>query len=205
MTDKPARPRKRDGTLRDSLIEVGITLLREKGPDGLSLRECAARAGVSHAAPTYHFKNLKGLSTAIAARAFNLFAQSMEASIADAADTPRAKLEAICEGYLAFAKAHRDLFLFMFSGLDLNGEDPEFETASTRAYTILSEVSEPFVGPGDDPEEIELLIWSLAHGYSHLAMVNKKRPRSKGNELPTLANILRHLELKPSGAGSDQT
>jgi AcrR family transcriptional regulator len=205
MTNKATRPRKRDGTLRDGLIEVGITLLREKGPDGLSLRECAARAGVSHAAPTYHFKNLKGLSTAIAARAFSLFAQSMETSIADAADTPSARLAAICEGYLAFAKAHRELFLFMFSGLDLNGDDPEFEAASTRAYTILSEVSAPFVGPGDDPEEIELLIWSVAHGYSHLAMINKKRPRSKGNDLPTLANILRHLDIKPSETGSDQT
>ena len=104
MTNRATRPRKRDGTLRDGLIEVGITLLREKGPDGLSLRECAARAGVSHAAPTYHFKNLKGLSTAIAARAFCLFAQSMETSIADAADTPSARLAAICEGYLAFAR-----------------------------------------------------------------------------------------------------
>lgn len=199
MTDKAIPPRKRDGTLRDSLIEVGITLLREKGADGLSLRECAARAGVSHAAPTYHFKNLRGLSTAIVARAFNLFARSMETSIADAPDTPRARLAAICEGYLAFAKAHRELFLFMFSGLELNGDDPEFKAASSRAYAVLSEISAPFAGPGDDPEEIELLIWSLVHGYSHLAMINKRRPRSKGNELPPLANILRHMDIKPSG------
>ncbi|WP_417671456.1 TetR/AcrR family transcriptional regulator [Roseibium sp.] len=193
MTTSKNTTRKRDGSLRTALVEAGISILREKGIEGLSLRECAAQAGVSHAAPGYHFKNLTGLYTAISARGFELFAASMDVSRSKADQTPKAQLLAICEGYLDFAVNHRELFLFMFSGQQLDGGNQDFAAASSRAYAILRETCEPFVEPGTDPEEIELLVWSLVHGYTHLAMINKKRPRHVGEALPKLPNLLRHL------------
>jgi len=189
-------PRRRDGSLRKDLVEAGISILRDKGIEGLSLRECAARAGVSHAAPAYHFKNLTGLYTAISARGFELFSESMDAKRQEAGKDPRDQLLAICEGYLDFAVGHRELFLFMFSGQEMDPQNQDFDTVSSRAYRILSETCAPFVEAGTDPEEIELLVWSLVHGYTHLAMVNKKRPKHIGAALPLLPDLLRHLDFR---------
>ena len=55
------------GDLRQALVAAGIELLDEGGLAALTLRRCAARAGVSHAAPAHHFKGLRGLLTAIVA------------------------------------------------------------------------------------------------------------------------------------------
>ncbi|WP_417688883.1 TetR/AcrR family transcriptional regulator [Roseibium sp.] len=188
--------RKRDGTLRSDLVAAGIDILKEKGMEGLSLRECAARAGVSHAAPGYHFRNLAGLNTAIAAQGFKLFADAMDNRRKTADATPSAQLQAICEGYLDFARSHRELFLFMFSGQEFSGDNDDFGEASGRAYAILRETCSPLVPSGSDPEEIELLVWSLIHGYSHLATVNKKRPTRLGEALPPFPALLAHLDFK---------
>ena len=68
------------GNLRSALIDSGLALLANEGLAGLTLRRAAAAAGVSHAAPAHHFDGLPGLLTAIAARAFQLFADQMEAA-----------------------------------------------------------------------------------------------------------------------------
>jgi len=52
------------GNLREALIEAGTEILDEDGLEALSLRACAKRAGVSHAAPQHHFGNLEGLRIA---------------------------------------------------------------------------------------------------------------------------------------------
>ncbi|MGH8432616.1 MAG: TetR family transcriptional regulator, partial [Solimonas sp.] len=54
----PARKRSRTyhhGDLREALVAAAIALLEEKGLSGFTLRQCARRAGVSHAAPAHHF------------------------------------------------------------------------------------------------------------------------------------------------------
>ena len=40
------------GNLRRALLDEALAVIAEKGVEGLSLREVAARVGVSHAAPT---------------------------------------------------------------------------------------------------------------------------------------------------------
>ena len=70
----PARPPK---YLRVALVDAGLALLAIEGLAGLTLRACAARAGVSHAAPAHHFAGLPGLLTAIAARGFGIFTDTI--------------------------------------------------------------------------------------------------------------------------------
>ncbi|GAB2182944.1 TetR/AcrR family transcriptional regulator [Roseibium sp. LAB1] len=193
MTVSPPSRRKRDGSLRTDLVDAGVALLRERGPDGLSLRECAAKAGVSHAAPGYHFKNLAGLSTAIAARGFALFCRAMEQRLEASAPAATERLTAICHGYLDFATGHPELFLFIFSGQKFNEDDEEFVGHASRAYAILRETCAPLVPKGTDPEEIEILVWSLVHGYAQLAMTRKKESPGLGRGWPDLGAILAHL------------
>ena len=49
------------GNLRDTLIYTGDLELQERGPESLSLREIAKRAGVSHNAPYRHFESKSAL------------------------------------------------------------------------------------------------------------------------------------------------
>jgi len=58
------------GELKEALVTAGRKLLEEKGLRGFTLRECARRAQVSHAAPAHHFKSMDDLLAEIAARGY---------------------------------------------------------------------------------------------------------------------------------------
>ena len=67
------------GDLREALITAGRSLLEEKGLTGFTLRECARRAEVSHAAPAHHFKSVDDLLAEIATQGFAQLAETMTA------------------------------------------------------------------------------------------------------------------------------
>lgn len=194
MSDKSGNSRKRDGSLKTALVDAGVELLGKRGADGLSLRECAAMAGVSHAAPGYHFKNLMGLSTAIAARGYRLFAEAMTKRLEAAESSDMDRLAAICHGYMDYASAHPELFLFIFSGQKFNEEDEDFCQHAAHAYEILRNTCAPMVPPGTDREEIEVLVWSLVHGYAQLSMTRKKDNPKLDRSWPEFDQVFRHLE-----------
>src|ERR1700752_2032838 len=54
------------GDLRAVILTEAARLVAERGADGLSLRELARTAGVSHSAPAHHFTDRRGLFTALA-------------------------------------------------------------------------------------------------------------------------------------------
>ena len=161
------KSRHHHGNLHAALVEAGIELLRADGLDALSLRKCAARAGVSHAAPAHHFGNLDGLKRAIAQEAFSRFSAFMR-SHAEAADgTPHGRLIGICRGYLAFARAEPALYMMIFY---YQPKDPLEDRSSSASYNILRETCAPLVPPGTDPEVIETQVWSLVHGFALLSL-----------------------------------
>ena len=58
------------GSLRQALIEAAVKTIAKHGVDALSLRELAARAGVSPGAPYHHFSNRSELLASIAEEGF---------------------------------------------------------------------------------------------------------------------------------------
>ena len=52
------------------LLEESVRLIAEEGLGGLSFREMARRAGMSHQAPYHHFANREGILAAIALEGF---------------------------------------------------------------------------------------------------------------------------------------
>lgn len=75
------------GDLRRALLTAALDAIAQEGPDALSLRDLARRAGVSHAAPAHHFKDRTGLLTAVAAEGYALFADAL-------AEAPTSRSEA---------------------------------------------------------------------------------------------------------------
>lgn len=157
------------GDLRETLIKAGIELLHEGGAGALTLRKCAARAGVSHAAPAHHFDGIEGLLTAIAASGYQLFASTMLRHLNRAPDQKRKRLYSICEGYLEFAAANEALYGLMFNSSQVNFADPDLSKHSHAAFHILEQCCEPYKDQNADNVTLEITIWSMLHGYCSFA------------------------------------
>lgn len=185
MKPGPTKKPHHHGDLREALIVAGIGILSDGGLPALTLRACAARAGVSHAAPAHHFQGLPGLVAAICARGFDLFTRSMIKSRNKAGQDPYARLEGICEGYLAFAAKSPALFALIFSA-DIDFTlDQELVDNSTQAYLVLSAACAPFSTGTDGSKRLEITIWSLVHGYASL--MQKYRSECLRNDRMVLA------------------
>lgn len=185
------------GNLREALIDAGLMLLARDGMAGLTLRKCAALAGVSHAAPAHHFHGLNGLRNAIATRGFVIFADSMEEQAARCSQDPRARLHAICVAYVDFARRNPALFDLIFRGTwPHGGDDVDLAAAGTRAYGILAQACAPFVPAGAAPEIIETQVWSLVHGYASLLLSGKLGQNRPQAALDTVLALLDRLEMR---------
>jgi AcrR family transcriptional regulator len=150
-----------------------MELICEGGAGALTIRGVAARAGVSHAAPAHHFRSLMELRTAVAAQAHRDFTAMMESAIAEAPDTPRDALLAACIGYLRFARANPGLFQVMFNPVGVNKEDETLHAASEASYGVLARVCKPLAHGSAGPRGTEILVWSLIHGFSSLALLGE--------------------------------
>src|SRR5579859_5196860 len=108
------------GDLRRALLEAGIALAREGGPEAVVLREATRRAGVVPNAAYRHFASREALLQAVRAAALAAAAVAMETELAklppglDPADEARASLRATGTGYLNFAEAETGLFRTAF-------------------------------------------------------------------------------------------
>lgn len=158
------------GNLRDALLDAVGQTLAEKGTAGLSLREAARRAGVSHGAPAHHFGDKLGMLTAFSARGFERFGSRLRAA-ADGARSPSEKLVAAGVEYVRFAVEERAYFEVMFRNDLHDATDPHFEATSQAAFSVLMELASELTGYGqatDDALRTAIRAWSTAHGLATL-------------------------------------
>ncbi|MFE6410618.1 TetR/AcrR family transcriptional regulator [Streptomyces sp. NPDC057837] len=151
------------GDLRRAILTAALDVIAADGPLGLSLRDLARRAGVSHAAPAHHFKDRAGLLTAIAAEGFGLLATAL----GEAADLKEAGVR-----YVRFAREHPAHFQVMFTPELLRTGDLELATARALAGDALREAvtTVPSEGRGTDARLAGVAAWSLAHGFATLLL-----------------------------------
>ena len=171
MSDKPGY---HHGDLRRALLDAAELVLAERGVGGFTLRECARRAGVSHAAPAHHFGDVTGLLTALAALGFETLAAEMREARAGVTD-PGERLRAIARGYVAFARHHPQRFRLTFSRSRLNGDDPVYQAAAGAAFAELEAAIRLVHGAPEAPLEGDLRAaltqaWSVVHGFAHLLL-----------------------------------
>lgn len=163
------------GDLRRALLEAAEAELSEKGVEGFSLRGCAKRAGVSHAAPAHHFGDAAGLLSALTAEGFRRFVETVERRKAPAKADPHAALVAAGLGYVEFALGNPALFRLMFTSTRPDRDDEELALAARAAFEQLLGIVAPVDGE-TDPMESEkgrhdvAALWSVVHGLSELLL-----------------------------------
>src|ERR1700722_17770084 len=77
----PLRKTFRHGDLRRALLQAGIELARDGGPQAVVLREATRRAGVAPNAAYRHFSSHRDLLQAVRAAALSSLARAIEAEI----------------------------------------------------------------------------------------------------------------------------
>jgi AcrR family transcriptional regulator len=156
------RPNYHHGDLRAVILSEAANLVAQRGADGVSLRELARSAGVSHAAPAHHFVDRRGLFTALAAQGFRLLAEALTNARGHFADAALA--------YVRFALSHAGHYQVMFNKSLLDVEDAELAAAEAAAGAELARGVATLRDPHAqaDPAAAQLAAWSLVHGFSTL-------------------------------------
>lgn len=171
------------GDLREALLAAADQLLHDEGLQGLTLRACARRAGVSHAAPKHHFANLSDLLSEVAARGFDCLTRALEEARARVGDDPDERFIAAVRTYVEYARSHPAHFRLMFLSDSHKSCNESLASARSRAFAELADIitlqrGEPDVAPEELRQRVMqaglmediILGWSYLHGYTQLLM-----------------------------------
>lgn len=152
------------GDLKSVILAQAAELVAERGADGVSLRELARVAGVSHAAPAHHFTDRRGLFTALAAQGWRMLAEAL----ADA----RPEFLNAAGAYVAFALEHPGHYEAMFDKSLVDETNDELAEAKAAAGAELSRGVATLTDARSqsDPEGAALAAWSLVHGFVMLRL-----------------------------------
>lgn len=188
------------GDLSRALVSAAEELLEERGVEGFTLRECARRAGVSHAAPAHHFGDVSGLLAEVAASGF----ERLTAAILKAKPRESDPAELMVLGnliYVQFAIDHPALFRLMFQSGRIDRSNERLRRAGAAAFATLKAALSGLRGDGDtdvmapeswrDPELLEQ--WALIHGLATLAVEGQLH--GAGSKKQLIAALREVLEL----------
>ena len=159
---------------RDKLCDAALQIFAEKGVEGLTLREVAARLGVSAMTPYRYFQDKDAILAAVRARAFNDFADALEKAVSRRGDAT-ARSEAAGKAYQDFAFTHAEAYrlMFMVKQRDAEANDPALQLALERARATMSHHVKLLIDAGifeGDPELIGHVFWAALHGLVMLEL-----------------------------------
>ena len=174
------------GGLRDDLLRISRELLDEGGPDALSMREVARRAGCTHQAPYHYFANREAILAALIEAGFHELANRLcEAHDLVKTEDLRTVAEASGNAYVEFALTNPGVFRIMFRrDMCDPARFPGIQVASRRTYDELGRLARIRFGEHAIREH-ETALWASVHG---LAVLLLDGPMA--DELPALEDRL---------------
>ena len=146
MTQRPFH----HGNLRAVLLDEATAVLRESGVDGLSLRDLARRAGVSHGAPRSHFVDRQALLDALAEFGFERLTAEVRRVLEAGGDLP-VRFRRVARAYVDFAIDDAALMELMFQAKVTQRAGRLHEAAG-----VLFSVLDGALGPAaDEPADAD--------------------------------------------------
>lgn len=170
------------GALKQALLAAAEEILIEEGLAGLTLREAARRAGVSHAAPKNHFGDIKGLLSELAALGFRRLTAELQRAAAGASGADET-MDAIGRAYVGFAQTSPGLFHLMYRSEALDFTRPALSEALTHVSNSLREAVTRRQTVRDEAAKSPLdtvaamaTSWCLVHGFATLLIDRRLDP-----------------------------
>ena len=174
------------GSLRDDLLRISRELLDEGGPDALSMREVARRAGCTHQAPYHYFANREAILAALIEAGFDELANRLcEARDLVGTEDLGTVAEASGNAYVEFALTNPGVFRIMFRrDMCDPARFPGIQVASRRTYDELGRLARIRFGEHAIREH-ETALWASVHGLAVLLLDGLM-----ADELPALEDRL---------------
>lgn len=132
------------GNLAQAIIQLAAEIVAEKGVEALSLRGLARDLGVSHNAPSRHFKNKAALLSALATEGWaQATAASLSAAQATGSDDAHVRLNAMGRGVLRWGLTNQAMFRTLYHP-DVNRHASEDLVEAIKKFkdTVRDAVSE---------------------------------------------------------------
>ncbi|MCA3363496.1 MAG: TetR/AcrR family transcriptional regulator [Roseomonas sp.] len=186
------------GNLRAALLEAARARLAEGAEATLSLRDLAARVGVSVNATYRHFDSKEALLMELAAEGFDALRAAMQEAVAKlGAAEAIERLRATGEAYVHFAQDDPALFQLMFGREGRFAEHERFRDAAEAAFAVVVEcvAAVQQVAP-DLPRVTKAAVaaWSLVHGFAILSLGGYLAALPEARR-PTARDVVRMLEV----------
>ncbi|MEY9856454.1 AcrR family transcriptional regulator [Catenulispora sp. GAS73] len=180
------------GSLRAALLAAAERTLREQGVEQVTLRELARQAGVSHGAPSRHFRDRQALLEELAAVGFARLGDGITAATEKTGGDFAARLRAAATAYVRFALDNPALLELMMTGGGTDGREPAAKVYQ-RPYLILKELIRQGHESGElrpgDPERLLLIIMATFQGIAGLVS-SLKMPLEQAEALVADATTL---------------
>lgn len=161
--------------LKNALTAAGVEILAKDGFAGLTLRQAAKQAGVSHSAPYSHFADKQSLLAAVSAHGFRLLHDQLLVAMDSHPRSIRLQVISAAQAYVRFALKNRELFKLMFSGVlqQQNGHTELEEVTRAMLSTLVSRVAtgqKALVIGGNNDQLTAIALWGQIHGLVVLAL-----------------------------------
>ncbi len=160
------------GDLKRTLVHAGEQIIEKNGVNGLSLREVAKAAGVSHTAPYRHFHDKADLLAAIAVVGFEKVTNSASEA-ARAHEDPKKQFTEAAIQYVLFGVRHPQMANLLFGGvINMKKAPKALKQASWAAFELVEAIinNGKKAGVFKDISTIDLAVtgWSGVHGLAQL-------------------------------------
>lgn len=159
--------------VRDALLRAARALLDERGPDALTVRDIATRAGVGVMGVYNRFGSKDGIINALLQQGFDELSTAV--AVTPDSDDPRRSIVSGLGRYRAFALANPAMYRLMFDH-PLPSIEPSHaaRTAARNAFnrlvdTVRLGIATGHLQPGE-PDEIAQRLWAACHGAVSLEL-----------------------------------
>lgn len=174
------------GDLRNALVEAAIDLMEEGKSFDFSLRDLAARVGVSAAAPYAHFADKGALMVAVAIAGFKKLRAALEPTVQNGKDLNTQFLD-MGQAYVQFGCENPALYDLMFASPELPPQRyvyPELKEAGDYARNVLLGLLARMQEEGAMRRGNVLMdgftVWAHVHGLASLVITGRVECAQEG-------------------------
>jgi len=169
----PAAKPYHHGDLRRVLIEAAMQLVGEGGPEAVSVREAARRAGVSPGAPFRHFPSREALMNAVAEEAQRRFRAEIEVALAEAPADPLGRFRCLGIAYLRWALRNPTHFEVISTHRFFDHErSSEVSSDNAELIALTGRTLADAVSAGQlraaNLKQVEIAARSLVYGFARM-------------------------------------